>query len=151
MPIITIKSTYFESSYFHLLNVHADTDEYLAGDFSMAHSCWKLNKYIWNMNFPLPSPHPHPSSCCLIVSCFTGLHICTECLWWQRKLWVLSDPSSRVSGGENMSYSVQCQLPRLFSPNAKEKLHQFEQTLLVYSREVHKARDRTCEPFLTLV
>lgn len=38
IAIITIKSTYFESSCFHLFNVHADTDEYLADDFSMPHS-----------------------------------------------------------------------------------------------------------------
>ena len=37
MAIITIKITYFESSYFHLLNDHAGTDEYLADHFSMAH------------------------------------------------------------------------------------------------------------------
>ena len=47
MAIIARKSTYFESSYLHLLKVHADTDEYLADDFSMAYSlCWKLSKYI---------------------------------------------------------------------------------------------------------
>lgn len=37
---MTIKSTYFESSYFHLLSVHADTGEYLEDDFIMALLSW---------------------------------------------------------------------------------------------------------------
>lgn len=143
IAIITIKSTHFNSSSFHLLNVHAYTAEYLADDLNMAHLRWKQSKYIWSITIPFP-----PVLKLVPGHILQGFTSAPSTFRVQRKLWVLSDPSFRISGEENTLYVFSS----VSTPKTPFYKHEREvvPTLSKCHLYIH-GRDRIRELYLTLV